>query len=163
MFANNSYCTAFTVPWVAVAQWQILTKTEFITTSYYSKPSHEVYFIKWSGVSVWRLTTANTNTNCKYCLQQLAKGKINIATDEVSTLPAALSIKLPADQFRIPLMLHTKPELLYSNFKSSVKLCPIALSWMFWFGHFTQLTSKHTLHHQGSWVRATLDTHSAVT
>lgn len=24
------------------------------------------------------------------------------------------------------------------------------------FGHFTQLTSKHTLRHQGSWVRATL-------
>jgi len=26
--------TSFTVPWVAVAQWQILRKTDFITTSY---------------------------------------------------------------------------------------------------------------------------------
>jgi len=35
MFANNSCHTSFTVPWVAVAQWQTLRKTEFITTSYY--------------------------------------------------------------------------------------------------------------------------------
>lgn len=54
-----------------------------------------------------------------------------MATDLASKLTQVRFTKLPSNPFRIPLMLHIKPHLLYSSFKSSVKLCPIALSWIF--------------------------------